>query len=66
MGIGVSLLLLAAGAILTFAVEAEVSGISLETVGVILLILGAIGLVWSMLAASAIGPWHREERVVER
>lgn len=65
MGIGISVILLAVGAILTWAIEADVSGVSLETVGVILMIVGAIGLIWSLIAASSIGPWHRE-RVVER
>ncbi len=49
MGIGVSVFLLAIGAILAFAVELSVSGIDLATVGVILMIVGAIGLVTSMV-----------------
>ncbi len=49
MGIGVSLILIAVGAILAFAVNATVSGLDLSTIGVILMIAGAIGLVTSML-----------------
>jgi hypothetical protein len=49
MGIGVSVFLLAVGAILAFAVDLTVSGLDLATVGVILMIVGAIGLVTSML-----------------
>ena len=49
MGIGVSVFLLAVGAILAFAVDLSVSGLDLATVGVILMIVGAIGLVTSML-----------------
>ena len=67
MGIGISLLLLAVGAILAFAVDVSVSGLDLDSVGVILMVIGAIGLVWSLLAASAIGPFRRsatEEREV--
>ena len=45
MGIGVAVFLIAAGAILTFAVHATLSGISIQTVGVILMIAGALGLV---------------------
>jgi hypothetical protein len=48
MGIGISVFLLAVGAILAFAVDATVSGIDLDTIGVILMIVGAIGLVTSM------------------
>ena len=51
MGIGVSIFLLAVGAILAFAVNAAISGISLDTVGVILLIAGAVGLLWSLVVA---------------
>lgn len=58
MGIGASILLLAIGAILTFAVSIDstlVAGLTVEwnTVGVILMVLGAIGLVWSLMALSA-------------
>ena len=45
MGFGTSLFLIAVGAILTFAVEVQVQGFNLDAVGVILMIVGAIGLV---------------------
>jgi hypothetical protein len=44
MTIGASLFLIAVGAILNFAVTAEVAGIDLQTVGVILMITGGVGL----------------------
>lgn len=44
MGVGISIFLIAAGAVLTFAVNATFSGIDIATVGVILMIVGAIGL----------------------
>ena len=49
MGMGVSLLLVAAGAILVWAVNATVSGVELTTVGWILLIVGAIGALLSLM-----------------
>lgn len=49
MGIGVSLLLIAAGAILTWAVNAQVSGVEISTVGVILLVVGIVGLLVSLI-----------------
>ena len=55
MGVGVSILLIAAGAILTWAVTATVSGVSIHTVGVILLIVGIVGLVISMIFWSSWG-----------
>jgi Flp pilus assembly protein TadB len=42
--IGTSLFLIALGAILKFAVTASVAGIHLHVVGVILMIVGAVGL----------------------
>ena len=55
MGIGVSLILIAAGAILTWAVNATVSGVDINTIGVILMVVGAIGLVLSLMFWSTWG-----------
>jgi hypothetical protein len=57
MGIGVSLFLLAVGAILTFAVDVTTNGINLDTVGIILMIIGAVGLLMSMLFWSSFAPF---------
>ena len=64
MGIGVSIFLLAVGAILTFAVDAEVSGVDLSMVGMILMAAGGIGLLLTLLVW---GPRDRaaRERVIE-
>lgn len=71
MGIGVSIFLIAVGAILTFAVEAELSGLDIDVVGVILMVVGAIGLLLSLFVIDswrrrgpAYGGTVREERVV--
>jgi len=68
MGIGTSIFLIALGAILAFAVTATVSGIELATVGVILMVVGAVGLAISLMFLSrARRPVVGErERVVER
>ncbi len=65
MGIGVSIFLLAIGAILAFAVSADVSGISLDAVGVILMIAGAVGLLWSLVVAAR-HPSDRRRVVADR
>jgi hypothetical protein len=52
MGLGASIFLIALGAILVFAVNADISGVSLDLVGVILMVAGAVGLLWSLLVAS--------------
>ena len=45
MGIGISIFLIAVGAILAFAVHETVNGIDLQTVGWILMVVGALGIV---------------------
>ena len=55
MGLGVSLFLIAVGAILTFAVNATVSGVSINTIGWILMIVGAVGILLSLLFWSSWG-----------
>ena len=49
MYIGTSLILIAVGAILKFAVTADVSGVSIDTVGLILMLVGLAGLLLSLL-----------------
>ncbi len=55
MGIGLSLVLIAAGAILKWAVTASTSGINLNTVGVVLMVVGVAGLVLSLIFWSTWG-----------
>ena len=67
MGIGVSLLLIAAGAILVWAVDVTVSGLELTTIGWILLAVGAIGALLSLIFWSTWGGFGgtRRTTVVE-
>ena len=53
MSIGASILLLAVGAILKFAVNAHVAHVDLHVVGVILMIAGGVGLVISLAMFAA-------------
>ncbi len=55
MGTGVSLILIAVGAVLTWAVNASVSGLNINTVGIILMVVGAVGLVLSLMFWSSWG-----------
>jgi hypothetical protein len=59
MGTGVSLILIAAGAILTWAVDATVSGLNIQAVGVILMVVGVVGLVLSLVFWSSWGGFGR-------
>jgi hypothetical protein len=49
MGLGVGIFLIAVGAILTFAVHAHSSGVNINTVGWILMAVGAAGILLSMI-----------------
>jgi Flp pilus assembly protein protease CpaA len=65
MGTGVGLFLIAVGAILAFAVNAAVGGVSLATVGWILMIVGVVGLLMDLLLfAPRRRTGYVEERVV--
>jgi uncharacterized protein DUF6458 len=48
MGIGTSIFLIAVGAILRYAVDVTVEGVEIDTVGLILMVVGIIGLVISL------------------
>ncbi len=56
-----SLILIAVGAVLAFAVSYNVAGINIQTVGVILIVVGAIGLAISVATLAGYAPWgsHR-------
>lgn len=49
---GIALFLIALGAILLFAVTATVAGISINTIGIILMVVGAIGLLYALMVHS--------------
>jgi hypothetical protein len=69
MPTGSSIFLIAVGAILRYAVTASVSGISLQTVGLILIIAGILGLALSLFYMLAWGPRRGQvvrDRVIER
>ena len=65
MGIGLSIILIAAGAILIWAVDVSVSGVELVTVGWILVIVGVVGALLSMIFWASWGGFSRRETVVE-
>jgi hypothetical protein len=55
MGLGVSLFLVAAGAILVWGVTGAVAGVDIDAVGAILMVVGVVGLVLSMIFWSSWG-----------
>jgi len=70
MGLGTSIVLIAAGAILRFAVTVTSTGFNIHTIGVILMVVGAVGLVLSMIFWSSWGGvgggggYRRQRRVM--
>jgi hypothetical protein len=63
MGLGVSLILIAAGAILTWGINATVSGVNIDTIGYILMAVGAIGALLSLMFWSSFwGPGYASSR----
>ena len=69
MGIGVSLILIAVGAVLAFAVHVTGHGVNLHTIGIILLVVGAIGALLSMIFWSSWGGFggsRSETTIIER
>jgi hypothetical protein len=69
MPFGTSIFLIAVGAILRYAVTEHLSGISLGTVGVILMIVGILGLLLSIAYTAVLRPRRGgvvRERVIER
>jgi hypothetical protein len=58
--------LIAVGAILYFAVDAEVSGLEISTIGIILMVIGVIGLLISLFFLSSYRRGNTTERTVTR
>lgn len=68
MTIGASIALIILGAILTFAVEVDVSGVNLAMIGIILMIGGGVGLVFGLVTSRRTRVVQEEpaDEVVER
>ena len=68
MGIGVSLVLIAVGAVLAFAIHVTGHGFNVHTIGIILLVVGALGVLLSMIFWSSWGGFggRSETTVIDR
>ena len=68
MGIGVSLILIAVGAVLVWGINGDIGGVNEDAIGWILMIVGAVGLILSMIFWSSwAGPgyWSRRRTYVD-
>jgi Domain of unknown function (DUF6458) len=61
MAVGTSLLLIAIGAVLAFAVNYTVSGVDIQAIGAILVVVGIIGLLFSLLFLASFAPFGGHE-----
>lgn len=59
-GIGIGIFLLAVGAVMTFAVEVETRGFNIDTMGIILMIVGGLAVLLSLLFWSTLFGSRRE------
>ena len=64
MGIGASIILIAVGAILAFATDFDVAGVDEKVIGVILMIAGALGLLFTALILGRRRTGYADETVV--
>ena len=73
MGVALSIVMIAVGAILRFAVSVTTTGFNLHSIGLILIIMGAISLLisimfwssWGGFNKGAGGGYRRERRVTQ-
>jgi hypothetical protein len=66
VGVGTSIVVFAIGAILKFATTVHSSNFNIQTIGVILMIVGVIGFIVSLVFWSSWGgpsSWHRSRTV---
>ena len=64
MATGISLFFLAVGAILTFAIDTNVSGVDIDTIGVILMVIGLLGMLFSLVLWDNWTPRRRDDELV--
>jgi hypothetical protein len=66
MSIGVGIFLMVLGAILAFAVQTDVPGINVNSLGIILLLIGLVAVLYSLMFWSNLTPWGRRRIIARR
>ena len=64
-GIGISVFIGAVGAIMRYAVTATAQGFNIHTGGVILMFVGAAGVLLSLLFWTSLSPWARRGQTAD-
>jgi hypothetical protein len=65
MALGLSLVLLAIGAIMAFAINYSFRGVEIATIGVILMAVGSLGILMSLLFFASFAPFARHDEHVD-
>lgn len=65
MGTGISIFFIAVGAVLTFAVDTPTSGVDLDAIGVILMVVGILGLLFTLVLLDDWRPGPRRRSYVD-
>jgi hypothetical protein len=65
VGLVVSIILIAAGAIMRYAVTTQASGWNIDTAGMVLMIVGAVGAVLSIIFWASWGGFHRTRTLTD-
>jgi hypothetical protein len=66
MTIGVGIFLMVLGAILAFAVQTNVPGINVNSLGIILLLIGLVAVLYSLVFWSNLTPWGQRSIIARR
>jgi hypothetical protein len=66
MSIRVGIFLMVLGAILAFAVQTDVPGIDVSSLGIILLVIGLVAVLYSLVFWSNLTPWGRRRIIARR
>jgi hypothetical protein len=66
MSAGISLFLLAVGAVLAFAVNYQVNGVDIAAVGWILMAVGCLGIMMYLLFLASFAPFYRGDETRTR
>jgi Domain of unknown function (DUF6458) len=66
MTVGVGIFLMVLGAILAFAVETDVPGINVNSLGIILMLIGLVVTLYSLVFWSNLTPWGRRRIIARR
>jgi hypothetical protein len=66
MSVGIGIFLMVVGAVLAFAVHTDVPGINVNSLGIILMLIGLVAVLYSLVFWSNLTPWGRRRIIARR